>query len=881
MRRSMNGYPRFPAVLLLAAVLAWQGLPAIAQEWPDLSKPAPRVGGGGSDAAVIVGIEDYAFVPDVPGAGANAKAWFDYLTETRGVPPQNIRLLTGMDATADETMDAVHSAGDKAGQDGTLWFVFVGHGAPAKDGQDGLLVAVDAQQKAKSLERYSVRRSELLKALAKSKAGSIRVILDACFSGRVEGGGSLAPGLQPLVVVAAAGPADSRMTVLTAAKGDQFAGALPGEKRPAFSYLVLGGLRGWATAKAVVTGSDLWRYASDALEATLRGRDQTPDLIGDGTALVAASPGEKGPDLAGLSKATAGGSASAMFQVSALPAVPKAEAPKALSADSAGLDFRQVDVAALKLYEHALELDKGDGSPENKAETWKSLGRQAPRFLALAEKRASEWEAFSAQRKAASEVRQKALKTRDEDWAKLSDLLGLKVVSEGEKKRWAVQFAETYIGSTGITYEMGEKLRPLSPILALMAKACDRGEGTGCAGLGTSRYYGYGTDMDPAKGAGLWRKACDLGDLQSCYDLGDAYSSGRGIGRDLGQAAGLYRKACDGDLPIGCANLGYVQENGFGLDKDETLAAKSYGRACALGYNDSCVSAGFMHEFGKGVAQDDARAAELYRQGCDSGVGRGCSNLGVLQQNGKGVPRDSALAVESYRKACETHGDGRGCSFLGGMHQSGSGVARDEAATAGFYRKACDASYCEGCKNLGVMHENGLGVARDAAKAVQLYRKACDAGYQYGCAAVGVMYHYGRGVAQSFQKAAELYRIACDAGAQLGCSGLAGLYAEGTGLKKDEAKAFELLSKSCDAGDLTGCVNAGILYLGGRGVAKNESKAAALFAKGCDGGDGHGCFSLGAAYDHGQGVGQDESRAVELYKKACGMGFAEACKWVR
>jgi len=820
-------------------------------------------------------------VPDVPGAEANAKAWFDYLTETRCVPPQNIRLLTGMDATADETMDAVRSAGDKAGPAGTLWFVFVGHGAPAKDGQDGLLVTVDAQQKAKSLERYSVRRSELLKALGKSKAGSIRVILDACFSGRVEGGGSLAPGLQPLVVVAAAGPTDPRMTVLTAAKGDQFAGSLPGEERPAFSYLILGGLRGWATAKGTITAYDLWRYAVDALEATLRGRDQTPDLIGDGTAAVAASPGEKGPDLAGLSKATAGAGASEMFRVSALSAVPRVEAPKAMTAGSAGMDFRQVDVTALKLYEYALELDKGDASAESKAETWKNLSRQAPRFQSLADKRASEWMAFAAQRSAAAEARQKDLKARNEDWARLSELLALNVVSESEKKRWAVQFAQTYIGSTGITYEMGEKLRPLAPILALMAKACDRGEGTGCAGLGTSRYYGYGTDMDAAKGAGLWRKACNLGDLQSCNDLGDAHASGKGIGKDLGQAAGLYRKACDGDLPIGCANLGFVQENGFGVTKEESLAARSYEKSCELGHGDSCARVGVKYQFGNGVAKDEAAAVALYRKACDAGVGWGCSNLGVMQQNGKGILKDDALAAASYRKACETHGDGRGCSFLGAMHQNGSGVARDDAAAAGFYRKACDASFWEGCTNLGVMHEMGLGVARDQAKAVQLYRKACDAGYQYGCAAVGVMYHYGRGVAQSFQKAAELYRKACDAGAHLGCSGLAGMYAAGTGLKKDEAKAFELCSKSCDAGELNGCVNAGILYLGGRGVAKDESRAAVLFAKGCDGGASHGCFSLGTAYDHGQGVDQDESRAVELYKKACGMGFAEACKWVR
>ncbi|MFA6315934.1 MAG: hypothetical protein WC943_00815 [Elusimicrobiota bacterium] len=54
---------------------------------------------------MVGGVEDYAFVADVPGAEANAKAWYDYLAETRGVPAASIKLLTGVDATRDEMLD--------------------------------------------------------------------------------------------------------------------------------------------------------------------------------------------------------------------------------------------------------------------------------------------------------------------------------------------------------------------------------------------------------------------------------------------------------------------------------------------------------------------------------------------------------------------------------------------------------------------------------------------------------------------------------------------------------------------------------------------------------------------------------------------------------
>ena len=321
---------RLRSILFLSALLAAPSFARAEAAWPDLTSPARSIGGGDHDAAVIVGVEDYAFVPPVPGAEANAKAWYDYLTKTRNAAPGSVKLLLGSDAAREDLLTAAQKAAAKAGPGGTLWFVFIGHGAPSSDGKDGLLVAFDAQQKAESLQTHSLRRGELLKALGTSKAGKIVVLIDACFSGRGPDGASIAPGLQPLVTVAALGAIDPRMVVLTAAKGNQFSGGLPGARRPAFSYLVLGGLRGWA-GQAQVTAGDLWHYASDALDATLTGRNQTPDLIGREAVMFGATPGEKGPDLAALAKATAGGG----MRLKNPPAAPKARAPKEQTAAAA------------------------------------------------------------------------------------------------------------------------------------------------------------------------------------------------------------------------------------------------------------------------------------------------------------------------------------------------------------------------------------------------------------------------------------------------------------------------------------------------------------------------------------------------------------------
>ena len=129
----------------MLAALLWSAL-ASAAAWPALDQP-PVVGGGSADAAVIVGIEDYTFVEDIPGAVRNAQDWYTYLRQARQVPPANIRLLRDAEATDVQIQQALRDALQQVKPGGTLWFVFIGHGAPAADG-GGLLVGVDAQRTA-------------------------------------------------------------------------------------------------------------------------------------------------------------------------------------------------------------------------------------------------------------------------------------------------------------------------------------------------------------------------------------------------------------------------------------------------------------------------------------------------------------------------------------------------------------------------------------------------------------------------------------------------------------------------------------------------------------------------------------------------------------
>jgi len=273
--------------------------------WPDLSNPAKAQGGGEKDAAVIVGSENYLMVAKVPGARRNAQDWQAYLTETRNVPLEKVTLLRDNEATLEKMRKYAAKAASQVEPGGTLWFVFIGHGAPSRDGKDGLLVGVDAQQDADGLYARSLARRELLDILNKGKQARTVVLVDACFSGRSSSGEALVAGLQPLVLTRSAmTDIDHRTILLTAAKSDQFAGPLPKAEssRPAFSYLALGALRGWAAdANGKVTAAALIAFANKAL-GLAHDRTQTPELSAGAAGAVLGLGRENSPNLAKIDR---------------------------------------------------------------------------------------------------------------------------------------------------------------------------------------------------------------------------------------------------------------------------------------------------------------------------------------------------------------------------------------------------------------------------------------------------------------------------------------------------------------------------------------------------------------------------------------------------
>lgn len=236
-------------LVALAPCLAWG-----ADGWPSLDEPAPKVGGGERDVALVVSIEDYAKLPDIAGAEANGRAWVRWFEGTRGLRPDKVVWLKDSEGTPSEMLAKAGELSALADPKGMIWVVFIGHGAPAEDQSEGMLVGWGAQQSPRELYSQSLRQSELLAALGNGQRGPVTFIADACFNGRSRNGEAIAPGLQPVLLVDRAKPLAGNVVVLSAGKSDQFAGPLPGLDRPAFSYLLLGALRGWADDPGLAEG---------------------------------------------------------------------------------------------------------------------------------------------------------------------------------------------------------------------------------------------------------------------------------------------------------------------------------------------------------------------------------------------------------------------------------------------------------------------------------------------------------------------------------------------------------------------------------------------------------------------------------------------------
>lgn len=254
--------------------------PALAGSLPTVDEPLKTGAKAAGDAAVVIGLEDYLLVPDVPYAKRDAQAFYDFLVYTRGVSASRVRLMNA-GAGREQILEAVTAAGKQVAAGGTVWVYFAGHGAADASSGERLLLGDDVRQDPAAFSSRGVPVAEV-KKLAAAGGGSVALVVDACYGGLGRGGQELVAGKRFLVPAYEAAP---KSTVLewNAAGPDQLSGPLDAVQHGAFTYFTIGALRGWADGHVdgardgKVTAEEAQLYVRDALR-TVQITDQQPQM---------------------------------------------------------------------------------------------------------------------------------------------------------------------------------------------------------------------------------------------------------------------------------------------------------------------------------------------------------------------------------------------------------------------------------------------------------------------------------------------------------------------------------------------------------------------------------------------------------------------------
>lgn len=246
--------------------------------WPELTTVPGGVGPGKDDGVLIVAIGTYEHLPTIPGTARVAAQYADWFKEARGVPAKQVKVLVDKDATEPAIRSALSQL--RAGKTGTAWFVFIGHGMPNNNGDDGLLLPVDVAANRSAVERFGIPQQDIYKVVNSTQHLAGVAIFDASFS-RMQGDGTapLVEGWDERLPNRHVRSPPRNTAVLAAHDG--CAPLLPDADRRAFSYLVLGALQGWGDANGdgAVTSAEAMRFLQEAMPRCASTEERAPRWV--------------------------------------------------------------------------------------------------------------------------------------------------------------------------------------------------------------------------------------------------------------------------------------------------------------------------------------------------------------------------------------------------------------------------------------------------------------------------------------------------------------------------------------------------------------------------------------------------------------------------
>jgi hypothetical protein len=226
------------AVLWLAALLT---APTLAGSPPSVDTPAPVGESATRDAALIIGNEAYQALPQVIYADKDARAFLQWLQDSRGLSKYRIKHAENL-SSSDLSREVARIAG-RVRSRGTLWIYFAGHGLSVGEAGERALLGVDASPIDPASSAVLIE-DIVQQVLKKKRAWRVVVIVDAGFGNIGRDGLELVPGRvppEPETLGAREG-----VIIWTADEALGGAPAWPESQHGLFTWLTLGALRGWA-----------------------------------------------------------------------------------------------------------------------------------------------------------------------------------------------------------------------------------------------------------------------------------------------------------------------------------------------------------------------------------------------------------------------------------------------------------------------------------------------------------------------------------------------------------------------------------------------------------------------------------------------------------
>ena len=275
---------------------------AFAGELPSIDAPARTGASTPADAAVVIGLEDYAFISNVPYAQRDADAFADFLIYTRGVPLQRVHRPRG--GSREQILEAVALAAEQVADDGVLWLYFAGHGAASVSTGERMMLGDDVRSDPAVFESRAVKISEVEDAAR----GRLMMVLDTCYSGRGRSGADLVAGTR-FAVPSYVSRVEGDRAEWAAAGPDELSGPLHATRHGAFTYYAIGAMRGWADGEldgqrdGTVSSEEAQAYVSRLIRDTGETR-QTPAFSSTSSWTLSSGVSELGPGEATVATAS-------------------------------------------------------------------------------------------------------------------------------------------------------------------------------------------------------------------------------------------------------------------------------------------------------------------------------------------------------------------------------------------------------------------------------------------------------------------------------------------------------------------------------------------------------------------------------------------------